>query len=355
MRSYVHRSVLVALLLSLALFQACSSNDKVQPSTEPTAQATASAFDPGAPGPYPVGVTEITFERKSTTTGEPRTLKTLIWYPADESAKTQPEEVTLHGVIDAKLTNDNLPLPIIMFSHGSGGLPWQSTFYTAHLASHGFVVVAPPHPGNTAADCLPCTDSNGLVDSYLNRPTDITFVLESMLKLDDDPRSLFYQTLDGTRVGISGHSFGGLVTVQLVAGSSGPFSAALAMAPALGNGAPTPTGPVQVPLMIMGGGKDKTCPVDKDRTYLDSLDGSSPHFLVVLLSGGHLSFADQCFAILGGCGPDDISQEKAHQLINSYATAFFKTYVAGESGYERYLEPEAAEGNPDIEYTAVLP
>jgi len=351
LRRYLGRlSLLPVLLLSSALLQACIGTTTEVP------QPTPSAVDPGAAGPYTVGVTELTFERPSSTTGEPRVLKTLVWYPAAESARNDARDEIVKGVRDAPVTDDNRPLPVIMFSHGSGGTTSQSTYYTAHLASHGFVVVAPPHPGNTAADCFPCVETQGLVDAYLNRPTDITFALESMLKLNDDPSSMFYQALDGERVGMSGHSFGGLVTLQLAANSSdNPFKAGLAMAPAIGSFAPPSSSPVPIPLMIMGGGEDSICPVERDRGYLSTLDTSSPHYLVVFPKGGHLSYADVCVEILGGCGPEDITQSKAHELVNYYATAFFKTFVAGDGRYAPFLDPQAHPADPEVEYEAWLP
>jgi len=333
-----------ALLLLGALLAACI-----------VGQESGGTPDPGLTGPYPVGVTELTFERKSTTSGEPRTLRTLIWYPADDSAKKQPEDNLLEGVIDAKVTGENLPLPIIVFSHGSGGTPYQSTYYTRHLASHGFVVVAPPHPGNTMTDCLPCTDAAGLVDSFLNRPDDITFVLDALLARSADAGSLFYNALDAGRVGMSGHSFGGLDTIRL-AGSDSRFSAALAMAPPGRSRVSLDRVDIEIPTMMMGGGLDTMAPLEEQKEYFDSIgaDGA-PHFLLVFPRGGHFSYANVCVPVLDGCGPDALDQDRAHELINLYATAFFKTYLAGESGYESYLEPEAASGNADIEYTAVLP
>jgi len=333
----------LALLLLGALLAACGGDESAQ------------TADPALVGPYPVGVTELTFERNSTTTGQPRTLKTIIWYPADKSAGTQPEDNLLNGVIDAKPTDDNLPLPIIVFSHGSGGTPYQSTYYTRHLASHGFVVVAPPHPGNTIADCLPCTDAAGLVDSFLNRPDDITFVLDALLARSADAGSLFYNALDAGRVGISGHSFGALDTLRL-AGSDSRFSAALAMALPVGRRLALSGVEIEVPTMIMGGGLDTIAPLEAQKEYFDSIGASGPpHFLLVFPRGGHFSYANVCVPALEGCGPDALDQERAHELINLYATAFFKTYVAGEDSYASYLEPEAAAGNSDIEYEAVLP
>ena len=335
----------LALLVLGALLAACGGGS----------DESAQTPDPGLPGPYPIGVTELTFERNSTTTGQPRTLRTIIWYPADESAKKQPEDLMLKGVIDAKVTKDDRPLPIIMFSHGSGGTPYQSIYYTRHLASHGFVVVAPPHPGNTTADCLPCTDPAGLVDSFLNRPDDITFVLDGLLARSAEPGSLFYDALDAGRVGMSGHSFGALDTLRL-AGSDSRFSAALAMAPFGRRGVVPSRIDIEVPTMIMGGGLDKITPLEEQKAYFDSIgpDGP-PHFLLVFPRGGHLSFANVCVPAIDTCEPEALDEDRAHELINLYATAFFKTYLAGESGYERYLEPEAAAGNSDIEYTAELP
>ena len=334
----------LALLLLGALLTACGGG-----------QGSKGTSDPGLTGPYPVGVTELTFERNSTTTGEPRTLKTIIWYPADESAKKQPEDLMLKGVIDAKVTRENLPLPIIVFSHGSGGTPYQSTYYTRHLASHGFVVVAPPHPGNTLVDCLPCTDTAALLDSFRNRPDDITFVLDALLARSADPGSLFYNALDANRVGISGHSLGGLDTLRL-AGSDSRFAAALAMATPGMSRIALDGIEIEIPIMMMGGGLDTIAPLEEQQKYFDSVgtDGP-PHFLLVFPRGGHFSYANVCVPALEGCGPDALDEDRAHELINLYATAFFKTYVAGESGYESYLEQEGAVGNADIEYTAVLP
>ena len=336
------------LLLASALLQACDGDGSGTPS--PTATAPAAA-DPSLPGPYPVGVTELTFIRESNTTGEERILKTLIWYPADESARDQTVEPSLGGVIDADVAADGAPFPLVVFSHGSGGIPQQSTYYTEHLASHGFVVAAPPHPGNTLNDCFPCREQAGLLDSFLNRPDDVRFVLDSLLALNDDAESMFYEALDPRRLGMSGHSFGGLVTMQLAQADS-PFSAALAMAPPGGSLANL-TIDVAIPTLIMGGRLDRATPAEQQEEYFDSIEGI-PAFLLIFPKGGHLSFADVCVPALGGC-EEGLSQERAHELVNFYANAFFQTYLAGEKGYEDYLTTEAAAGNPDIEFLASVP
>jgi predicted dienelactone hydrolase len=360
--SYRSGLAISVLLLSSALLPACRGSGTGATSSgatavsQPTSTSAplAKASNPGGPGPYPVGVTQITFQRPSTTTGEPRVLKTVVWYPAVAGAANESPDATYKGVMDAKLASDGGPFPIIMFSHGSDGTPLQSTFYTSHLASQGFVVVAPPHPGNTIGDCFPCVDVKALTDSLLNRPDDITFVLDSMLKLNDDPSSPFHGALDGARVGMSGHSFGGLTTLQLAGRDTTPFAAALAMAPPAA-AVVGKRNPSNIPIMIMGGGEDTTCPLGPQEAYFNALNGSEPRFLVVFPRGGHTAYTDPCVPLVDTCGPAAIDQNKAHELIDFYATAFFKTYVAGEKSYAAYLAPKLATGDADLQYEAHLP
>ncbi len=351
-RAYASGLAVTVLLLSSALLPACRGSGQRVTSAQPISTSTAAPVtDPGAPGPYPVGVTQITFQRPSSTNGEPRVLKTVIWYPAPDYAASESVDATYKGVMNVAVSRTGGPFPIIMFSHGSGGSPLQSTFYTTHLASEGFVVVAPPHPGNTLSDCFPCLDMNALADSLLNRPDDITFVLDSMITLNSDSSSMFYASLDTSRVGMSGHSFGGLTTLQLAGRDSTPFAAALAMA-APAAAAVGSRNPSNIPVMLMGGGEDTTCPLGPQQDYFNSLSGAEPRYLVVFPRGGHTAYTDPCVPIIDACGPNMIDQDKAHELINYYATAFFKTYVAGDQTYVAFLDPARAQGDADLQYEA---
>src|SRR5262245_5351168 len=76
----------------------------------------------------PVGVTTLTFTKTSVTTGAPRPLPTLVWYPAQ--ARTGVAEAL--GLRDAVVRPGRHPL--IVFSHGSCGRPRQATYLTMALA-----------------------------------------------------------------------------------------------------------------------------------------------------------------------------------------------------------------------------
>ena len=109
------------------------------------ALAAAAGPDFTQHGPLEVGRRIVRWTKASETTGEPRVLDTLIWYPA-EAGSGSPDATTE----DAPVAEGRFP--VILFSHGSCGLPGQSPFYVETLASWGFVVAAPPHPGNQTVD-----------------------------------------------------------------------------------------------------------------------------------------------------------------------------------------------------------
>jgi len=352
--------LLAALALPLALLVASCGGDETDSNVDAT--PTQEVANPGEPGPYAVGVTEMTFEKMSVTTDQPRALRTVIWYPAGESAKDATLDETLGAVRDAEPARDEAPLPIIVWSHGAGSdYPYAHPYYATHLASHGFVVVAPQHPGNNNnnAECQTgtgCTPA-GMTDSYLNRTADLVFTVAEISKVNDDQSSPFYQILDMKRVGISGYSFGGNTTVRLSETPPGePFSAALTIAPCTKE-AVEPPDKVTMPLLITVGDKDTRCVSSFDKTFFEGISDSLPHFLLVFPSADHPTFAQKCplpFPDLY-CGKDNLDLEKAHHFINLYSTAFFKTYLAGETGYSAYLDQAAAADDPDVVFTAHIP
>jgi predicted dienelactone hydrolase len=143
--------------------------------------------EPDAAGPYGIGITERTFTRTSSTTEEPRELQTVIWYPTSADESSMP-------VQDAEPAADDGPYPIVLFSHGASGSPGHASYLTEHLASWGYVVVAPPHPGNTIDDG-PCP-TECLAESYINRLPDMIFTLDEVLGLDDDPSDPLAEIID---------------------------------------------------------------------------------------------------------------------------------------------------------------
>jgi predicted dienelactone hydrolase len=351
-QSGVRKLALMALLPALAIAVSACAPAKTGyetdvASVQPTGNSESEV-------PAPVGVTEMTFERPSTTTGQPRILETYVWYPAEEAAEGAEIDETLQGVRDARVDTTN-PLPIVMFSHGSGGEPWQSTYLTTFLAAHGFVVVAPAHAGNTAEDCHPsCDDIASAADSLLNRPDDILFVLQSFLVLNEDNTSMFFHILDPANIGISGYSFGGLTALQLATRTGNPFKAAFAMAPSVVGLQPPPSDWRSIPLLIMAGGEDSICPASRARDYLLSLPAADTRYLVEFPTGTHAAYNEICDEGVD-CGGGHTEQQAAHDEVNFYAKMFFKKYLVGGQWADFALGPYYPGADPNVQFETWLP
>lgn len=120
--------------------QKISGDARVEPTVDVQDQRSSLALV--SAGPYIVSETQMVFVDSTRPTmangtypGAPdRTLDTQIWYPATAPVGGSP--VDLSGG----------PYPFIVFAHGLGSPNNGSQLLTRHLASHGYVVVAPAFP-----------------------------------------------------------------------------------------------------------------------------------------------------------------------------------------------------------------
>jgi predicted dienelactone hydrolase len=280
-------------------------------------------------GPFPVGVTMIELTTTSVTSGEPRVLATQVWYPAATGTGT------VEGPVfrDADVAKGRFPL--VVFSHGSCGIPNQSPFLMETLASRGFVLAAPPHPGNTFS--ATCMTPEALADAFANRPADVIFVAETFLGFGRDKGSRFHRHVHPKRLGVAGHSFGGQTTLR-VAAMDRRFRAALALAPVR-----VPDATIRAPLMVMTGELDSLTPFEEDAVPSYGI-GTGPRFLVEILATGHCAFIPLCAAQFCGvgCDPPALSPPDANHLVLRYAVPFLQRYLKGDRAAGRALRPSEA-------------
>jgi len=275
-------------------------------------------YDPFPRGPHPVGVVSL----ESRDEVRQRTLPLEVWYPAAVAHRGQdlePETQARYRPMPAAA-----PLPqaavadaapaagrhrLVAFSHGFAGHRCQSTFLCTHLASHGYVVVAPDHVGNTTVDVMmealksfqaggglpDPAEMMGRVHAVADlRPGDLSHAMDRVL----DGGVPGAGEVDADRVGVVGHSFGGW-TALMLAGRDPRVAAAVPLAPA-GGAADLPVNPFAdrldldwpraVPTLYVAAARDSLLPLRGMHGLLART--REPCALMVLAEMDHQHFCD---------------------------------------------------------------
>ncbi|MBD2438157.1 alpha/beta hydrolase [Nostoc sp. FACHB-110] len=108
--------------------------------------------------------------------------------------------------------------PVIIFSHGLGSVRTDLRYLAQHLASHGYVVAALEHPGSNQANVdAGLRGKNRLLkpQEVLERPKDVSFVLDELAKLNQSADSPLSGKLATDNAMIVGYSFGGGTALAL--------------------------------------------------------------------------------------------------------------------------------------------
>jgi predicted dienelactone hydrolase len=297
--------VRVAAIVTACTVMAVSCSDD-GPEAGPTTTGVTSTTPPPSPtpfaerGPNPVGTYTAALDDGR---------RVVIWYPADASVADQPKESfdlasllrpDLQGQIPADLrvpyevdAHPGAPAargrryPVVLFSHGFAGFPEQSVELTTHVASWGFVVVAPDHVERSLSGLLG-TAGQGVA------PLDDTAVLGEALDLVTAEASRSGSPVEGIvdpeHVAVTGHSAGAGAAYRM-AGSDDRIDAFIAYSVDQSGRGPAPPVP-EVPGMVMLGTEDGVIPPASSRAVFDGMQ--PPKYRVEIGGAGHLVFSDIC-------------------------------------------------------------
>jgi predicted dienelactone hydrolase len=320
--------------------------------------AAEPARDTGEPGPWAVGVRTV----QLTDPSRSRSFAVDVWFPVDPAHvdgrankyELQWLSLTLAS-IDSPAHRDATPAagawPVVLFSHGYGGIRFQSYFLTEHLASHGFVVVSPDHPGNTLADFAQLGNDQAAAQSAMDRPLDMLFALDAAIG------NQLGVKVDATRVSMTGHSFGGWTTLE-TARRDPRIKVAFPLAPGFRNGStPDFVATLARPVLIVGGSADETCefPANQEAPYMLA---QTPKFLLEVMNAGHLDFSNLCEVAIAqqfiddGCDPAKIDPAVVQRRTKEVATAFVLRYQLGLTQYDPALAPAHVMGLGNVQYWA---
>ena len=334
------------------------------------------------PETLPVGVRTLllTDEKRTDSAGNPRVLPVEVWYPAVETGEPkdaydlvalapdylQADLSTVNvaplpqnAVRDAPVETGWGPYPILVFSHGNGGVRIQTYKLMAHLASRGFIVAAPDHVNNTLWEFLRDggADPAAVIFAAVDRPKDVAFVKNTL----DAPDGPLGDVVDGERWGVFGHSYGGGTSISIAAIDTEFYvpgvKAIMPLAPASGWvsiwGADTTR--VKAPIFIVGGVLDELTPYDLNQVQPYE-QANKPKGLAGITTAGHFSFADFCdidlnpfFTPFGadssifddGCAPANTDPVIMRKILAYFAESFFHAVFYPKSKLAEQLDPDA--------------
>lgn len=311
-----------------------------------------------------------------------------VWYPAEASAEDElaeylPTNLTGTAYREASPVTEFGPRPVVAFSHGYFSIRFQSYFLSEHLASHGYVVVAPDHQYNTLLDA----DSDQDVRMMLERPDDLRFAVEHLFEEGLQP-GVFSDFYRSETYAVVGHSFGAVTAMRLGGGVLDWEELSEVCAAGQGKGqvcrdieeieatddgsygGPDPRVVSTVPMspglwyafgsdgsglsevaspLVLGGGRDDVLSwsSEGDPSYRAM---GAPKRLALFDRAGHYGFSVLCDVLPGfkeECKELEAGFEETqlvHHWTKTWVTAHLGETFLGDSRYSDWLLPETADG-----------
>ncbi len=279
---------ILGLALTIVTLHACGDG-----STTETDPISGAAYRNA--GPYTAGVTTVALADR----------EVEIWYPVDAGDEDgRPRDAYfirdwLPDFIDALLPADanppfetnayraapasgDGPFPLVLFAHGSASFRTQSTFLTTHLATWGFVVVAPDYLERGLGNALGQPPEQPFDDLELSRAA------VDLAKAENARTGgLLEGKIATARMAITGHSAGGGSSFRF-GGEPGVVTYIPLSAGSRSDSADFPN----TPSMWLTGDIDGIVSVDGVITAFENAPPSSR--LVIVQGGGHLAPTDLC-------------------------------------------------------------
>ncbi len=287
---------------------------------------------------------------------------------------------------DIYIPNARTQVPLIVISHGLGTDSSNFEYLASHLASYGFAVVVPNHPGSDTKQLRSLLSGSASEiaqpSEFYNRPLDIKYILAQL-----EANSGYKSKINFQQIGVFGQSFGGYTAlvlggakinfeqlnkdcnqnalkqtwnmslllqcraIQLLSVNYGKdynnlqdkrVKAVIAVNPVTSSiFGEAGLSKIKVPVMIVGGSDDTIAPALYEQIIPFSWINNSQKYLAVISGASH-------FSIIGeGKGsaqqvalPSELignNPSQARRYMSILSLPFFQTYVGGMSKYSPYL------------------
>jgi dienelactone hydrolase len=258
-----------------------------------------------------------------------RNIQSLVYYPSFSEGNGTP--INLSGG----------KYPVISFGHGFTINPNVYIHLFRHLASWGYIVVAP-------------STETGFSPSHLEFARDLAFVLRDMKRKSRLPADFFFNAVDTMQTGIFGHSVGG--GCSFLAGSlDSSVKAISSLAAAITN--PSSINAIQQihrPVQLLSGQRDSIASYWSHQ--LPHYNAANPFKQIINVKGGNHSY----FHLLPAL--DDlvdnsatITRNEQQRLTRRYITAFFNLFLKNDTAYKSYLYGNIAQSDTSVIIQYQLP
>jgi len=276
--------------------------------------------------------------------------------------------------------------PVLIMSHGLASRPEDFDVIAEKLASYGFLVALPQHPGSdfslAQAMLVGETRTPYRVTDFIDRPKDISFLID---ELERRNQSEFQGRLNLTGVGMGGHSFGGYTALAIagaeidwdylakecVVGDGVPNTALLLQCDALTLPqknyqfrdhrvtaiiAANPVNSaifgikglnkVTIPVVMMGGSYDPATPFVLEQARSFPRLGSQKKYLTLMEGQAHVDFSKLDANVTNIVQSIDQLTLPDPNLLHQYGASislpFMQVHIAKDESYLPYLQSAAA-------------
>ena len=279
--------------------------------------------------------------------------------------------------VDVYLPRITSNTPAIVISHGVGSDRATFKYLATHLASHGFAVFVPEHPGSNTNQIQALL--RGLASEvaepteFIDRPLDVKYLLDYFSNLSrTDAR---FKSVNFKKVGVLGQSFGGYTALALAGAPLNfqslnencteatlltTFNVSLALqcrATQLFNQSypladsriaavisinpltsvvfgPASLGQIKIPTMIVSSGSDTVAPSLPEQILPFTQLKIPDRYLVMMPTGSHFSTLEDAASSPGSISvPEGVigpNPAQARRYMNALSLAFFRTYLTAQ-------------------------
>lgn len=275
------------------------------------------------------------------------------------------------------------PSPVVVISHGLNSERSSFVYLAEHLASWGYNVIVPEHPGSNKEQIQSLLNgrANDVIEQmeFLDRPLDIKFALDEFERRADSDIDLKNQ-FDLENVVVIGQSFGGYTALALGGApldfetlnrnctvnledtfnlslllqclalrippdqyqlSDSRVKGIIAMNPVGGSlFGQTGLSQIRIPTLIVGGSADTVAPIVPEQVYPFSWLTTEKKYFALINAGTHFSLietvddtpASQQLQVFLGRRPD-----VARDYMKALALSFVNAHLLNQGQYERFL------------------